>query len=145
MNTPQKNMPKFNSISVSGYHMQEAGATADIELAYTLADGVDYVRAGIKAGLSVDDFAPRISFFWGIGNEPLYGDSQDESGAHAVGETDKRILSEKRKIARAQNPLPDFGVESDGAVFPYNNIVRTCTEAIAAVMGGNAVASYKRP
>ena len=62
-----KNMPKFNSISVSGYHMEEAGATSDIELAYTLADGLEYLRAGIEAGLKIDDFAPRISFFWGIG------------------------------------------------------------------------------
>ena len=62
-----KNMPKFNSISISGYHMQEAGATADIELAYTLADGLEYLRAGINAGMSVDDFAPRLSFFWGVG------------------------------------------------------------------------------
>src|SRR5205823_9366323 len=62
-----RRMPKFNSISVSGYHMQEAGATADLELAYTLADGLEYLRTGIKAGLSVDEFAPRISFFWGIG------------------------------------------------------------------------------
>src|SRR5690606_31271158 len=64
--TSQK-MPKFNSISISGYHMQEAGATADIELAYTLADGLEYIRAGIKAGLNIDDFAPRLSFFWAIG------------------------------------------------------------------------------
>ena len=62
-----RNMPKFNSISISGYHMQEAGATADIELAYTLADGLEYLRAGVKAGMSVDDFAPRLSFFWGVG------------------------------------------------------------------------------
>ena len=62
-----KNMPKFNSISISGYHMQEAGATADIELAYTLADGLEYLRAGVAAGMSVDAFAPRLSFFWAIG------------------------------------------------------------------------------
>ena len=62
-----KNMPKFNSISISGYHMQEAGATADLELAYTLADGLEYLRTGLKAGLAVDDFAPRLSFFWGVG------------------------------------------------------------------------------
>ena len=68
-----KNMPKFNSISISGYHMQEAGATADIELAYTLADGLEYLRTGINAGLDIDSFAPRISFFWGIGHEPFYG------------------------------------------------------------------------
>ncbi|NIU86403.1 MAG: methylmalonyl-CoA mutase, partial [Nitrosopumilaceae archaeon] len=60
-------MPKFNSISVSGYHMEEAGASSDIELAYTLADGLEYIRAGIEAGMNIDDFAPRISFFWGIG------------------------------------------------------------------------------
>ena len=62
-----KNMPKFNSISISGYHMQEAGATADIELAYTLADGLEYIRTGLKAGMDIDTFAPRLSFFWGIG------------------------------------------------------------------------------
>ena len=62
-----KNMPKFNSISVSGYHMLEAGASADLEIAYTLADGLEYVRTGLKAGLNIDDFAPRLSFFWGVG------------------------------------------------------------------------------
>ena len=66
-----KNMPKFNSISISGYHMQEAGATADIELAYTLANGMEYIKTGIRAGLNIDEFAPRLSFFWGIGMNPI--------------------------------------------------------------------------
>ena len=70
-------MPRFNSISVSGYHMHEAGATADIELAYTLADGLEYIRAGLKVGLKIDEFAPRISFFWGIWYEPFYGNRKD--------------------------------------------------------------------
>ncbi len=80
-----KKMPKFNSISISGYHMQEAGATADLELAYTLADGLEYIRAGIKTGMSVDDFAPRLSFFWGHRHEPIYGNCQNESGENVVG------------------------------------------------------------
>ena len=77
-----KNMPKFNSISISGYHMQEAGATADIELAYTLADGLEYIRAGINAGMTVDQFAPRLSFFWGVG---MNGNRQDACRKAPVG------------------------------------------------------------
>ena len=81
-------MPKFNCISISGYHMQEAGATADIELGYTLADGVEYIRTGVNAGLSVDEFAPRLSFFWGNRHEPFHGDCQDARGADTVGQAD---------------------------------------------------------
>ena len=83
-------MPRFNCISVSGYHMQEAGATADLELAYTLADGLEYLRTGVKAGLNVDEFAPRISFFWGVGMNHLHGDCQNARRAHAVGEDCER-------------------------------------------------------
>ncbi len=94
-------MPKFNCISVSGYHMQEAGATADIELAYTLADGLEYLRTGVKAGLDVDSFAPRISFLLGHWHEPLHGDCQDARGAHVVGQAGKDLQSEESEIAGA--------------------------------------------
>ena len=80
-----KFMPKFNSISISGYHMQEAGATADIEMAYTLADGLEYVKAGLKAGIDIDAFAPRLSFFWGIGKKLFYGNCKNESCQNDLG------------------------------------------------------------
>jgi methylmalonyl-CoA mutase len=86
-----KYMPKFNSISISGYHMQEAGATNDIELAYTLADGLEYLRTGIATGLGVDEFAPRLSFFWAVGHEPLHGNRQDARGPNDLGETGETI------------------------------------------------------
>ena len=80
-------MPRFNCISISGYHMQEAGATADLELAYTLADGLEYLRTGIAAGLDIDSFAPRLSFFWARRHELLHGDRQDARGARALGDS----------------------------------------------------------
>ena len=82
-----QNMPKFNSISISGYHMQEAGATADIEMAYTLADGLDYLRTGVKAGLDIDAFAPRFVVLLGCGNEPLYGDCKNACSTYDLGKT----------------------------------------------------------
>ncbi len=82
-----KEMPKFNSISISGYHMQEAGATCDIELAYTLADGLEYIRTGIAAGMDIDSFAPRLSFFLGHRNESFYGDCKDACSPHVVGKS----------------------------------------------------------
>ncbi|WP_462137060.1 methylmalonyl-CoA mutase [Candidatus Mycalebacterium sp.] len=130
-----KNMPRFNSISVSGYHMQEAGATADIELAYTLADGVDYVRAGIKAGLSVDDFAPRISFFWGIGMNHFMEIAKMRAGRMLWAKLMSGFKPENPKSLALRTHCQTSGW-SLTEQFPYNNIVRTCTEAIAAVMGG---------
>jgi len=127
-------MPKFNCISVSGYHMQEAGATADLELAYTLADGLEYLRTGIKAGLMVDDFAPRISFFWGIGMNHFMEIAKLRAA---------RVLW--AKIVRQFNPNGPKSLAlrahcqtsgwSLAAQDPYNNVVRTCVEGLAAVLG----------
>ncbi len=103
-------MPKFNSISISGYHMQEAGATADLELAYTLADGVEYVRTGIKAGLDIDQFAPRLSFFWAIGMNFFMEVAKLRAGAPVVGEADEAVRPEGRALAVAAHPLPDLGL-----------------------------------
>ncbi len=128
-------MPKFNCISVSGYHMQEAGATADLELAYTLADGLEYLRTGVKAGLSVDEFAPRISFFWGIGMNHFMEIAKLRAA---------RVLW--AKIVQAFNPRNPKSLAlrahcqtsgwSLAAQDPYNNVVRTCVEALAATLGG---------
>ncbi len=128
------NMPKFNSISVSGYHMQEAGATPDIELAYTLADGLEYIRAGIAAGLSIDDFAPRISFFWAVGMSH-YMEIAKLRAARLLwsrllkpfGPTDDRSLRLRTHCQTSGWSLTAQDV--------YNNVVRTCTEALAAVQG----------
>ncbi len=103
-------MPKFNSISISGYHMQEAGATADLELAYTLADGVEYVRAGLAANLAIDRFAPRLSFFFGIGMNYLHGDREAARRARAVGEADEAVQPAGRALAVAAHALPDLGL-----------------------------------
>ncbi len=86
-----KNMPKFNSISISGYHMQEAGATADIELAYTLADGLEYIRTGLAAGMKIDEFAPRLSFFWAIGMNHFYGNCQNACRTNDLGQISPTI------------------------------------------------------
>jgi len=104
--TSQK-MPKFNSISISGYHMQEAGATADIELAYTLADGLEYLRAGIAAGIDVDAFAPRLSFL-GYRYQPLHGNSQDACSTYVVGKDCQTVQSEKSEVTHVAYALPDF-------------------------------------
>ncbi len=130
-----QNMPKFNSISISGYHIHEAGASADIELAYTLADGLEYLRLGINAGLDIDDFAPRLSFFWGIGMNYFMEIAKMRAG---------RMLW--AKLVKAFNPKNDKSLmlrthcQTSGwsltAQDPYNNIARTCIEALAAVAGG---------
>ncbi len=109
-----RKMPKFNCISVSGCQMQEAGATADLELAYTLAAGREYLRAGVNAGLEVDEFAPRISFFLGHRHEPLYGDCQAAGGAHVVGEDREKLRREEPQLAGAAGALADLGMEPDG-------------------------------
>ncbi len=108
-------MPKFNCISVSGYHMQEAGATADIELAYTLADGLEYLRTGVKAGLDIDELCAAHLILLGHRHEPLHGDCQDARGAHVVGQVSQDLQPEKSEVAGAAHALPDFRLEPDGA------------------------------
>jgi methylmalonyl-CoA mutase len=127
-------MPKFNCISVSGYHMQEAGATADIELAYTLADGVEYLRAGVNAGLSVDDFAPRISFFWGIGMNHFTEIAKMRAGRLLWAKLVKSFGAKNPKSLALRTHSQTSGW-SLTAQDPYNNVVRTCVEAMAAALG----------
>ena len=105
-----KHMPKFNSISISGYHMQEAGATQDLELAYTLADGVEYIRAGIAAGMSIDQFAPRLSFFWAIGMNFFMEVAKLRAARMLWAGLVKGFPAEVRQVARATRALPDFGL-----------------------------------
>ena len=130
-----KEMPKFNSISVSGYHMQEAGATADIELAYTLADGLEYVRTGMKAGLSVDAFAPRISFFWAEGTNHFMEVAKLRAGrllwAKLIKPFDPKNL--KALALRTHSQTSGWSLTEQD---PYNNVARTCIEAMAATLGG---------
>ncbi len=130
-----QNMPKFNSISVSGYHMHEAGATADIELAYTLADGLEYLRAGLKVGLKIDDFAPRISFFWGIGMNHFMEIAKMRAGRVLWAKLVKQFNPENTKSMALRTHCQTSGW-SLTAQDPFNNIGRTCIEAMAAVFGG---------
>jgi methylmalonyl-CoA mutase len=127
-------MPKFNCISVSGYHMQEAGATAEIELAYTLADGLEYLRTGIKAGLDVDSFAPRISFFWGVGMSHFVEIAKMRAArmlwAKLVGKFHPR--NPKSLALRAHSQTSGWSLTAQD---PFNNVPRTCIEALAAVFG----------
>ncbi|MCX6229821.1 MAG: methylmalonyl-CoA mutase [Bacteroidia bacterium] len=129
-----KYMPKFNSISISGYHMQEAGATADIEMAYTLADGLDYVRAGIKAGLPIDTFAPRISFFWGVGMNHFMEIAKMRAARLIWAKLIKTFnpKNPKSMALRAHSQTSGWSLTAQD---PYNNIGRTCIEAMAAVLG----------
>ncbi len=115
-------MPKFNCISISGYHMQEAGATADLELAYTLADGLEYLRTGIEAGLSIDEFAPRLSFFWGDRHEPLHGDRQDARRARAVGQDREELQSPKNPKSMALRTHSQTSGWSLTAQDVFNNV-----------------------
>ena len=129
-----KNMPKFNSISVSGYHMQEAGATADLELAYTLADGLEYLRTGMQAGLSVDDFAPRISFFWAIGMNQFMEIAKMRAGRMLWSKLVKQFDPKNPKSMALRTHCQTSGwslTEQD----PYNNVARTCVEALSAALG----------
>jgi methylmalonyl-CoA mutase len=128
------NMPKFNCISVSGYHMQEAGATADIELAYTLADGLEYLRTGVKAGLDVDEFAPRISFFWGIGMNHFMEIAKMRAARMLWAKLVKTFNPKNPKslILRTHCQTSGWSLTAQD---PYNNVVRTCVEALAAVFG----------
>ena len=127
-------MPSFNSISISGYHMQEAGATADLELAYTLADGVEYVRAGVAAGLSVDAFAPRLSFFWAIGMN-FFMEVAKLRAARALWHRlmgDFAPTNPKSRILRAHSQTSGWSLTAQD---PFNNVARTCLEAMAATQG----------
>jgi methylmalonyl-CoA mutase len=127
-------MPKFNCISVSGYHMQEAGATADIELAYTLADGLEYLRTGVKAGLDIDDFAPRISFFWGIGMNHFMEIAKLRAARLLWAKIVKTFHPKNAKSLALRTHSQTSGW-SLAAQDPYNNVVRTCVEAMAAALG----------
>jgi methylmalonyl-CoA mutase len=130
-----QNMPKFNSISISGYHMQEAGATADIELAYTLADGLEYIRSGLKAGLKIDDFAPRLSFFWGIGMNHFMEIAKMRAARMLWAKIVKQFNPTNPKSMALRTHCQTSGwslTEQD----PFNNVGRTCVEALAAAFGG---------
>jgi methylmalonyl-CoA mutase len=129
-----KNMPKFNSISISGYHMQEAGATADLEMAYTLADGLEYVRTGIQAGMSIDDFAPRLSFFWAEGMNYFMEVAKLRAARVIWAKLIKRFnpLNPKSMALRTHSQTSGWSLTEQD---PYNNIVRTCMEAMAAALG----------
>ena len=105
-------MPKFNSISISGYHMHEAGAPADLELAYTLADGIEYVKTGLKAGLNIDDFVGRFSFFWGKGMNFMMEIAKLRAGRFLWAEMLQSLGCQKRKVTGIENPLPDFRIQS---------------------------------
>jgi methylmalonyl-CoA mutase len=127
-------MPKFNCISVSGYHMQEAGATADLELAYTLADGLEYLRTGIRAGLDIDSFAPRISFFWDIGMNHFMEIAKLRA-ARVLWAKLVRQFQPKNPKSMALRAHCQTSGWSLTAQDPYNNVIRTCVEALAAVLG----------
>ncbi len=129
-----QNMPKFNSISISGYHMQEAGATADIELAYTLADGLDYIRTGLNAGLKIDDFAPRLSFFWGLGMNHFMEIAKLRAARMLWAKIVKRFNPKNPKSMALRTHTQTSGwslTEQD----PFNNVARTCIEALGAALG----------
>ncbi|MDC0463347.1 methylmalonyl-CoA mutase [Flavobacteriaceae bacterium] len=128
-------MPKFNSISISGYHMQEAGATADIELAYTLANGLEYVRNGLNSGLKIDDFAPRLSFFWGIGMNHFMEIAKLRAARMLWAKMISEFNPKNPKSLTLRTHCQTSGwslTEQD----PFNNVTRTCIEAAAAVFGG---------
>ncbi|CAI8188579.1 MAG: Methylmalonyl-CoA mutase large subunit [Formosa sp. Hel1_33_131] len=130
-----KHMPKFNSISISGYHMQEAGATADIELAYTLANGLEYIRKGLDAGLDIDTFAPRLSFFWGIGMNHFMEIAKLRAARMLWAKIVQKFNPKNKKSLALRTHCQTSGwslTEQD----PFNNVARTCIEATAAIFGG---------
>ncbi len=129
-----KNMPKFNSISISGYHMQEAGATADLEMAYTLADGLEYVRTGIKAGMDIDEFAPRLSFFWAQGMNYFMEVAKMRAARLIWAKMIKQFnpKNPKSMSLRTHSQTSGWSLSEQD---PYNNIVRTCIEGMAAALG----------
>ncbi|MDR1153357.1 MAG: methylmalonyl-CoA mutase [Bacteroidales bacterium] len=129
-----KNMPKFNSISISGYHMQEAGATCDIEMAYTLADGLEYLRTGVNAGMSIDEFAPRLSFFWAVGMNHFMEISKMRAARMLWAKIVKTFNPKNPKSMSLRTHSQTSGwslTEQD----PFNNVARTCIEAMAAALG----------
>jgi len=130
-----QNMPKFNSISISGYHMQEAGATAELELAYTLANGLEYVREGLAAGLHIDDFAPRLSFFWGIGMNHFEEIAKMRAARMLWAKIIKAFAPKNNKSMAMRTHCQTSGW-SLTAQDPFNNVTRTAVEALAAVCGG---------
>lgn len=130
-----RKMPKFNSISISGYHMQEAGATADIELAYTLADGLEYIRTGLSTGMKIDEFAPRLSFFWAIGMNHFMEIAKMRAARMIWAKLVKQFNPKEEKSLALRTHCQTSGwslTEQD----PFNNVARTCIEAIAAAFGG---------
>ncbi|GMN08588.1 methylmalonyl-CoA mutase [Croceitalea sp. MTPC5] len=130
-----KNMPRFNSISISGYHMHEAGAPAALEVAYTLADGIEYIRTGIKAGLKIDDFAPRLSFFWGIGMNHFTEIAKMRAARMLWTKLVKQFhpKNEKSLMLRTHSQTSGWSLTEQD---PFNNVARTTIEAMAAVFGG---------
>ncbi|KAH1173355.1 methylmalonyl-CoA mutase, mitochondrial [Mauremys mutica] len=131
-----KHMPKFNSISISGYHMQEAGADAILELAYTIADGLEYCRTGIQAGLTIDEFAPRLSFFWGIGMNFYMEIAKLRAGRRLWAQLIEKMFQPKDPkslLLRAHCQTSGWSLTEQD---PYNNVIRTAIEAMAAVFGG---------
>merc|ERR1719384_974446 len=131
-----ENMPKFNSISISGYHIQEAGATATLEMAFTLADGIEYCRTGIKAGLDIDQFAPRLSFFWGVGMNFYMEIAKFRAARRLWADLMKENFSPKNPkscMLRTHSQTSGWSLTEQD---PYNNIMRTCIEAMAAIFGG---------
>ncbi|MDY7395378.1 methylmalonyl-CoA mutase [Aureibaculum sp. 2210JD6-5] len=130
-----KNMPKFNSISISGYHMQEAGATPEIELAYTLADGLEYLRTGTEAGMDIDTFAPRLSFFWAIGMEHFKEIAKLRAGRMLWAKIVKQFNPKNQKSLALRTHCQTSGW-SLTAQDPFNNVARTAVEAMAAAFGG---------
>ncbi|MBN2227033.1 MAG: methylmalonyl-CoA mutase [candidate division Zixibacteria bacterium] len=129
-----KHMPKFNSISISGYHMQEAGATADLEMAYTLSDGLEYVRTGLKAGLTIDEFAPRLSFFWGIGMNYFMEIAKMRAARMIWAKLMKQFnpKNPKSMMLRTHSQTSGWSLTEQD---PFNNVTRTCIEAMAAALG----------
>ncbi|NLP57686.1 methylmalonyl-CoA mutase [Lutibacter sp. B1] len=129
------NMPKFNSISISGYHMQEAGATADIELAYTLADGMEYIRTGLKSGLKIDEFAPRLSFFWAVGMNHFMEIAKMRAARMLWAKIIKSFNPQNPKsmALRTHSQTSGWSLSEQD---PFNNVARTCIEAMAAGLGG---------
>ena len=131
-----KHMPKFNSISISGYHMQEAGATATLEMAFTIADGIEYCRTGINAGLDIDSFAPRLSFFWGVGMNFYMEIAKFRAARRLWADLMKENFDPKNPkslMLRTHSQTSGWSLTEQD---PYNNIMRTCIEAMAAVFGG---------
>jgi methylmalonyl-CoA mutase len=129
-----RNMPKFNSISISGYHMQEAGATADIEMAYTLADGLEYLRTGVKSGLDIDNFAPRLSFFWAVGMNHFMEIAKMRAARLLWAKIVKQFnpKNEKSMALRTHSQTSGWSLTEQD---PFNNVARTCIEAMAAALG----------